>query len=119
MTDIALSPPPGYEYTTTGPWWVAHISNDGRPQAWVMWTFESAVIRFWAHRERQHPQRRVMIDAMGVTVLGIDRATNGMVGTRETMEQTMTLAAGSAPEDQVEILAMVERLRQMNGSGLA
>jgi hypothetical protein len=119
MMTLTLPNPPGYEYETIGPWFVSHVRGDTAVAA-VMWTMDSAVRRFWGHEEDTHPDRRTMVDARGYLILGTDHFGSRpvMVGTRETMDATLALTEHSSPEVVLEVLAMVERVREMNGGAL-
>ena len=117
MRDLPLCPPPGYEYETTGPWWVVHVDDD-KASAWTMWTLESAIMRFWL--ATSVPQRKVMVDAYGINILGVDGTSDQskMVGTRQTMEATLDLVRRGTIglETEAAILVMAETLRAMNGA---
>lgn len=122
MTELPLCSPPNYEYRTTGPWWVVHVTAENEAKAWTMWTFESAIMRFWLTPEPS-PPRKLMIDAMGITVLGtmVDPAgMPHMCGTREAMEATLTLVRRSNEsfESEADIVIMMECVREMNGQAL-
>jgi hypothetical protein len=120
MNDIHLVGPPGYEYHTDGPWFVCFDWGRRRPQAWIMWTFESAIMRFWQFDGDTVPRRRVMVDARGVTVLGIAHTDDGpkMCGVRTAMEATLKLTGDYTHENALEVMAMVEAVRQMDGQPL-
>lgn len=117
-----LTPPPSYEYTAIGPWFVSHIrlvNGAESPRAWTMWSIDSAVIKFWSFEENEYPFRRTVTDGRGIMILGSD-ATIGrmkMVGTRETMDATLKMVeSNSSFEDVAEILSMVEKVRLVNGN---
>ncbi len=108
---LPLPTPPSYEYATAGPWFIAHTVN-GRIQSWVMWTLETATVRFWHHEPNMRPDRRVMCDGRGIMVLGTDLDGLRMVGVRQTMEATLQMVEKSnGQDDALEVLAMVETVR--------
>jgi hypothetical protein len=117
---LRLSAPPDYEYQTVGPWWVTDVHPDGtvgKPRTYPV--FESAVLAFWNHDSPSF--HRSLLDARGATILGISIVTGGseMVGTRQTMDETLKIVEANAPEEEVvEVLAMVEKVREMKGYGV-
>lgn len=118
---LPLCGPPGFEYTTTGPFFVCHLLEGDKAQAWVLWTMDSAIMRFWLYDPTV--TRKVMIDALGVTVIGTDIAAGytQMVGCREACEATLTLLRRSPSttiESEVEILRMIDTLRMSDGQVL-
>lgn len=116
MMAPTLSPPPGYEYRTLGPWFVSHVYGD-EAKAGIMWTFESAIVRFWGHVTDSPPDRRTLVDARGVTVLGEDRTGDlpKIVGTREAMDAGIKMCENSDIDDIVEVFEVAEMLRRLNG----
>jgi hypothetical protein len=117
---IELSPPPNYEYTTIGPWWLVALDEGDRASAATYWVLESAVMYFWAGNHDNPTRRRTLVDARGITILGIERASekSAMVGTRETMDATLALIEkdpDAGIDEKLEVLAMVERIREYNG----
>lgn len=119
--ELPLSSPPDYNYECTGPFFVCHVDDEGRAQAWIMWVFDTAIVRFWLSEKT--PKRRVMVDAYGVTVIATqsesdDRAT--MSGTRQTMDATLKMVAvdGAPIETQAVILTMVDGVRRLGGQAL-
>lgn len=117
---MRLNPPPDYEYETVGPWWitVAHPNGAVEPPL-TFHIFESAMVAFWANDAPQPSWHRMMTDARGVTVIGISYAAGvpTMVGTRQAMEATLGIVERNAPEEEVvEVLSMVERVREHNGN---
>lgn len=118
---LPLSSPPGFEYTTRGPWFIVQIFDDDHSEAWVMHTFESAILRFWYCPTT--PIRRVMVDSMGVTILGTDSTDMEnaiMSGTRQAADATLALVAkgSDAIEDQLTVLAMIDGLQSLNGQAI-
>lgn len=111
--------PPTYEYETTGPWMVSHIDTDGRPHAWILYTLESATIRFWAEAPNNFlPMRRTCVDSHGHAILGIDNnpPRPQMVGTRQALDETLRLASKYlTDEQQIEVLRTVEYVRAAGG----
>lgn len=118
---LPLCGPPGYEYQTTGPWFVCHLLPDDRAQAWVMWTLDSAILRFWIYDDTV--TRKVMVDALGITVLGTDTAAGytQMVGCRPTCEATLGLVRRTKTNDvdmEAEILSMIDMVQLNDGQVL-
>jgi hypothetical protein len=113
---LPLCGPPGFAYETTGPWFVCHKLEDDKAQAWVLWTLDSAVLRFWLHDKSTH--RKVMVDGYGITVLGTEGNDHhlSMVGTEQTCEATLRLVTeGTDMGHAVEVLRMIETLREHDG----
>ena len=104
-----------YDYITSGPWLITH---DGpKPKTWVMWTLDSAVMRFWmCDPDNEQPPFRVCVDAWGVVILGHDRdenATPKIVGTKETID--IVLSHVTAVEAAAEIMWLTTKLQAMGG----
>jgi hypothetical protein len=122
-THLPLVGPPGYEYKTTGPWFVCTTYED-HSEASVQWTMESAQIRFWITDADKPHLRKVMVDTNGICVLGRDLTEYipRMVGTRETMEGMLDMLKRSPGwhdlDTQAEIMAIVVALEQRNGQSL-
>jgi len=113
-----LPHPPSYEYQSSGPWFVCQMY--GGAQAWITLTLESAILRFWL-RESEVTGRRVIVDSYGVVILGTVDGTGFpmMVGTRQTMEETLRFVCntnGMELEEQAAVVAMAEGLRAVDGN---
>lgn len=118
---LPLCGPPSYEYEPTGPFFVCHQLSGDRAQAWVLWTLDSAVLRFWLYDNSV--TRKVMVDAFGVTVIGTDIAAGytQMVGCRTVMEATLNVirrAPSYEIESELEIVRMIETLQLSDGQAL-
>lgn len=118
---LPLCGPPGFEYVPTGPFFVCHLLEGDKAQAWVLWTIDSAIMRFWLHEKSM--TRKVMVDALGVTVLGTDSAIGytQMVGCRATCEATLGLIRRSPTatvEAELEIVEMIGILQAADGQVL-
>lgn len=116
---LALPSPPSYEYKTVGPWMVTQ-ERDDRAVTWVLYNLSAAVVRLFLlpPRTKTPPDRRVVIDARGVTVLGISPdGSPRMVGTREACDALFQVLSGVDQTDAVivDVLEMAESLRSMDG----
>lgn len=104
-----------YTYETRGPWLITH--DGAKPKSWVMWTLDSAVMRFWmCDPDNQQPPYRVCVDSWGTVILGHDRAddaTPKIVGTKEAID--VVLSHATAIEDATEIMWLASRLQAMGG----
>lgn len=116
---LALPTPPSYEYKSAGPWIVTQERGDNTV-TWVLYNLSAAVTRLFLlpPRTKVAPERRVVVDARGVTVLGMTpEGSPRMVGTREACEALFQVLSGVDQADAVimDVLEMAESLRSMDG----
>lgn len=112
---VPLPIPHDYEYRAYAPYFVSH-ETDGQVKFGQFFSLRSAIIAFW----REGVDRKVIVDSRGVVILGVDNHHDPLdpyqVGTREALEETLTLCGDSELEAQVGIMAMVDAIREGGGS---
>lgn len=126
MTEsLPLAGPPGYEYETTGPWFVCTVLPDGETAtANVQWTYESAMTRYWLVDADKDYLRKVMIDAMGYCILGRDVSNPEhpkIVGTRQTMNAMLEMIRRTPNwtlDMEADILNIIVMVEKMDGQSL-
>lgn len=112
---LPLPAPPSFEYESTGPYLVNHLYGK-RPQTWMLANLIAAVRRMWMLPDpAMMPDRRTVVDAFGVTILGVSlRAETSpkVVGTRETCN---IMLASDTTGETVDMLWLVDMLTSMGG----
>lgn len=115
---LPLAAPP-MEYLTRGPWLVSFEWVDGRFHTTKMMDFGKAVFAFWGSMtsfgpfgSHSAPNRRCLVDARGVTILGcLDRVPTEVpvVATQEVLDKCENLGL-----DSVQLLSLEMEIRWNN-----
>lgn len=126
-----LTPPHDYaNYKTTGPWMTTFVFDDGSVKSWVMRDRKTALARFCYFADEKRPVWRILVDAFGVTVLGIDGTAVANIGapqvvgesfgphvvaTEEMCDAMLALVDSQPLEAQFQVLDLVDKIKQGKG----
>jgi hypothetical protein len=114
---IPLVKPPSFQYKSIPPYTVTHEINSAEWRTWQFNELDNAVMIFYKTKFATD-ERRVLFDARGTTILGIDMSDDrspAMVGTDEATKVVLQKIGKINLDTQAEVLVVVEDLAAGDG----
>lgn len=113
--NLPLPTPPSFDYESVGPWLVTQ-QYGARTQAWVQWNLNAAIRRFWMLPDSDAmPDRRVCVDASGVTIMGHSNVTGASPMVVGTKEATDVVLRDVDIDTSANVLWLVDQLQHHDG----
>lgn len=112
-----LNRPPSFDYQSIPPYTVTHERSDVDWETWQYHQIDSAISMFYATFFNE-VERRVLMDARGVTILGValGKPTSPvMVATRESTDFMLRAVRGMPVDQQMSVLDVVDKIKMAGG----